>query len=128
MTRKTRKTQQATDPDDVPPEYYIEMVGFSFDLQRLLEERGYSNVKVIAEPGEPDCYRVNMRCENNALDALGVRQQISQIVTEIPATPKFHTTWRVLQSVAIVQGAQVAAAIRVKSVLGKKVRKGRTRV
>jgi hypothetical protein len=119
MARKTRKTQPATDPDDVPPDYYIEMIGFSCDLQRLLEEKGYTNVQVKTEAGEPDCYSVNIRRTNNALDAVGVRQQLGQIVADIPATPKFHITWRVLQSVAIVQGDQVTAAIRVKSDLSK---------
>ncbi len=107
------------DRDDVDADYYIEMLDFRRDLQRSLEQLGYSNLQVTPEPEEPDCYSLNMRSENNALEAVIVRQQLSQIVSAIPATHQFHITWRVLQSVAVVQGAQVAAAIRVKAVLGK---------
>jgi hypothetical protein len=117
MGRKTQKTRQAQNPDDVSSDYYIEMIGFRCDLQRLLEEHGYTNVQVTTEAGEPDCYRLNMRRENNALDAVGVRRQLGQIVSELPATDKFQITWRILQSLVIVQDAEVVAAIRVKHVL-----------
>ena len=117
---------QAQDPDDVPPEYYLEMIEFPYSLKESLKEHGYTDVQMTAEAGEPDCYRLNMRRENNALDAVGVRQQLGQIVSEIPATREFRIMWRVLQSqsVAIVQGAEIAAAIRVKHFLGNRGNNG----
>ena len=115
---------QAQDPDDVPPEYYIEMIGFEQELGAALEAQGYTNVQVTDEAGEPRCYRLNMRHENGALDAVGVRQQLDQIVSEIPATRVFRIMWRVLQSVAVVQGAEVVATIRVEHFLGNRGNNG----
>ena len=125
-TAERRRTQpvppppeaELHNPDDVHPQYYIEMVGFYGNLRHSLEEHGYTNIQVNTEAGQPDCHTINMCCGNNALDGPAVRQQLGQIISEIPATPRYHITWRVVQSVAVVQGTQVAAAIRVKSVLG----------
>lgn len=91
---------------------YLEYVFPAGLFQQSLKQHGFLNVDMTPDLDQPFTYEVKMRRENHQLDAAGARQQIRDIVAAIPASERRGVVWRVELCVAVVEGATVAAALK----------------
>jgi len=84
-------------------------------FEASLRQQGFQHVHVAASGivGEAYTYKIRMRQEGNPIDDAAVERRFRDVVTAIPSEQVGGTQWEVVLCIAAVEGAAIAAIIRV---------------
>ena len=95
---------------------YLQRLFPADELKKALVEKHYTEVEVVCDTNEGNFFEVKMRSGDEAVNSYFVRQQLYEIIQQLPEALPHHLKWRVNCAVALVTGQQIAAAIKVSPV------------